>query len=143
MKISIIDSSVVFKWFSKDEVDRDLAVKLLNDHISQKIQLMVPDLIFYEIANAWATKSALSATEVEINLSKLEEANLKVEQIDFKFIKQAVMFSKKYQVSVYDSIYAVMAEEKKCDLITADDKFADKVNLPFVKKLSAKDELRG
>lgn len=136
MKISIIDSSIVFKWFSKDEVDRDLAVKLLNNHISKKIQLMVPDLIFYEIANAWATKSALSAIKVEVNLSKLEEANLVIKQIDFKFIKQAVIFSKKYQVSVYDATYAVMAQEKKCDLITADDIFANKVNLPFIKKLS-------
>lgn len=136
MKINIIDSSVVFKWFSKEETDRNLALKLLDNHISKKIQLMVPDLIFYETANAWATKSALSAVEVEVNLSKLEEASLVIEQIDFKFIKQAAMFSKKYNVSVYDAIYAVMAEEKKCDLITADDKFANKVNLPFVKKLS-------
>ena len=136
MKIKIIDSSVVFKWFSKGEIDRDLAIKLLNNHISKKIQLMVPDLIFYEIANAWATKSALSIIEIEANLSKLEEANLKVEQIGFKFIKQAVVFSKKYHVSVYDAAYAILAQEKKCDLITADDKFADKINLTFVKKLS-------
>ena len=136
MKIKIIDSSVVFKWFGRGEIDRDLAVKLLNSHISKKIQLIVPDLIFYEIANAWATKSALSAVEIEANLSKLEEANLKVEQIGFKFIKQAVVFSKKYHVSVYDAAYAILAQEKKCDLITADDKFADKINLTFVKKLS-------
>lgn len=136
MKISIIDSSVVFKWFSKTEINRDFAVELLNKHISRKMQLIVPNLIFYEIANAWATKSALSAREVEVNLSKLEEANLEVGQIDFKFIKQAVIFSMKYHVSVYDATYAVMAEEKKCDLITADDRFANKVNLPFITKLS-------
>ncbi len=136
MKISIIDSSVVFKWFSKGEFDRDLAVRLLNNHISKKIQLIVPDLIFYEVANAWATKSVLSIINVEANLSKLEEANLKVVQIDFKFIKQAVKFSKKYGVSVYDATYAVIAEEKECNLVTADNKFADKVNLPFIKKLS-------
>lgn len=136
MKISIIDSSVVFKWFSKNEIDRDLALKLLNNHISKKVQLLVPDLIFYELANAWATKSALSAAEVEANLSKLEEANLKVEQIDFKFIKQAVVFSKKYHVSVYDAAYAVLAQEKKCILITADSKFAAKVKLSFVKELA-------
>lgn len=136
MKISIIDSSIVFKWFSKGEIDRDLALNLLNKHISKKIQLMVPDLIFYEVANAWATKSTLSAIEVEVNLNKLEEANLVIEQISFKFIKLAAMFSKRYHVSVYDAIYAVVAEEKKCDLITADDRFVKKVNLPFVKKLA-------
>lgn len=136
MKINIIDASVVFKWFSKGEINRDLTLELLNNHISKKLQLIVPELILYELANAWATKSALSITKVEANLSKLEEANLKIEQIDFKFIKQAVVFSKKYHVSVYDATYAVMAQHKKCDLITADDKFADRVNLPFIKKLS-------
>lgn len=136
MKIKIIDSSVVFKWFSKGEIDRDSALKLLINHISKKTQLMVPDLIFYEVANAWATKSILSTIEVEANLSKLEEAKLIIEQINFTFIKKAARFSKKYNVSVYDAIYAVMAEDKKCDLITADNKFANKVGLPFVKKLA-------
>lgn len=70
------------------------------------------------------------------NVDLLEEYLPKQIPINFKLIKKACQFSKKYGVSVYDAIYAVMAKEKKCNLITADDKFADKVNLPFVKKLS-------
>lgn len=136
MKIKVIDSSVVFKWFSKSEIDRELALKLINEHINGKIQLSSPDLILYEITNAWATKSTLSVLEIEINLKKLEEANLKLLPIDYKFIKKVVKFSKQYNVSVYDATYAVIAEEKGCDLITADDKFADKTNLHFIKKLS-------
>lgn len=136
MKIKVIDASVVFKWFSKAEIDRDLALKLLKEHINGKIQLSSPDLILYEISNAWATKSVLSVLEIEINLRKLEEANLKLLPVDYEFIKKVVKFSKKHGISVYDATYAVIAEEKQCDLITADDKFANKVNLPFIRSLS-------
>lgn len=135
MKISIVDSSIVFKWFSKTEIDRDQAVELLGKHISKKIQLIVPDLLFYEVANAWTTKSALSSLEVQTNLKKLEEAMLKIIPIDFKLLKKSVILAKQFKVSVYDAIYAVIAEEKKCDLITADNKFANKVNLPFIRTL--------
>lgn len=132
----IIDSSVVFKWFDKGEIDSKKALELLHPHLINKNSISVPELILYELANSWSTKSKLSIREVLDNIKLLKKYNLKVNPVNFQLLYKASKFSKKYKVSVYDAIYAVLAKEKKCELITADNKFADKVNLSFVKKLS-------
>lgn len=131
-----IDSSVIFKWFDTTE-DFHLQAKVyLRQHISKENEILIPDLLLYEITNAWATKTKLSKKDIEDNLARLERYSLKILAVNLELLKKAAWFSKKYHVSVYDAIYAVMAEEKECDLITADVKFANKVDLPFVKKLS-------
>lgn len=133
----VIDSSVVFKWFSTDkESNVDSAIQLLEAHRSKREIIIVPDLIVYEVANAWATKSELTENRIKLHIQDLEAAKLQFVSLDFNLVQKTVKFSKKYRVSVYDAIYAILASEKGCDLITADIKFADKVKLPFVKKLS-------
>ncbi len=132
----VVDSSVIFKWFDVTEDLHLQAEGYLRQHLSEESEILIPDLFLYEIANAWATKTRLDEEDIKDNLARLEKYSLKIIPINFELLKKAAWFSKKYKVSVYDAIYAVMAEEKKCDLITADYKFAAKVNLPFIKKLS-------
>lgn len=131
----IVDTSVAYKWTDKNEEFREKALGILNDHINKKNQIIVPDLIFYELANAWTTKAKLSFSVIGHNLKDFEDSNLIAEPVSFDLIRKAILFSRKYKVSVYDAVYAVLAREKGCDLITADAKFADQVGLPFVKKL--------
>lgn len=133
----ILDSSVVFKWFNETEINTEAAFSILNEHITGENLIWVPDLIFYELTNAWATKSELKIKQIYKCLRILDSYNLKILQVDFKLLEKIVNFSKTYKVSVYDAIYAVIAQENKCDLITADDRFTDRVNLNFVKKLSS------
>lgn len=132
----IIDATIVFKWFAKTEKGYAQARILLEKHLLKQDEVIVPDLLLYEVGNAWSTKSILDIDKILENVDFLEEYLPKQIPINFKLIKKACQFSKKYDVSVYDATYAVIAEEKECNLITADDKFVDKVNLPFVKKLS-------
>ncbi len=44
-------------------------------------------------------------------------------------------FSKKHTVSVYDAIYAVLAYDRKCRLVTVDSKFTAQVNQDYIIKL--------
>lgn len=137
----IIDTSVAYKWTDKNEEFRDEALAILQSHINSKVRIIVPDLIFYELANAWATKTKLSSYKISNNLKDLEESNLNVETVRFDLVRKAILFSRKYKVSVYDATYAVLAKEKKCYLITADDKFVEQVGLRFIKKLRDKSEV--
>lgn len=131
----VIDTSVAFKWTDENEQFRNIALKILQAHIQNKVKITVPQLFYYELANAWATKTKLTIPIIERNLERLKKAGLEIEPPNFESIAKAIKFSKKYQVSVYDASYAVLAQTKKCDLITADTKFVDQVNLPFVKSL--------
>lgn len=132
----VVDSSVIFKWFDIDEENHLEARKFLRKHLSKEIEILIPDLLLYEITNAWATKTKLNEKDIKENLERLERYSLLIIPVKFQLLNKAVLFSKKYQVSVYDATYAVIAEEKGSELITADDRFADKVKLHFVKKLS-------
>ena len=139
----IIDASTAFKWFEPSEQDHNKALQLWDLHLQNKMKIVVPDLILYELANAWMTKSSIQLGQVKINLRVLEEASLEIIPVNFILINKATQFSKKYSVSVYDAIYAVLAKAKKCLLITADERFVEKmnkffpleINLPFIKLL--------
>ena len=135
--MAVIDASVAYKWWDLKEEQSNLAKKILKDHSQDRQKIVVPNLIFYELSNAWATKSRFSLLKIKANLNDLESLDLEIADISINLIEKAVFFSRKYKVSVYDAIYAVLARAKKCNLITADDKFVDQVKLPFVNKLSS------
>lgn len=128
----VIDASVAYKWSARDEINVDKAYSLLENHLQKKDHILIPELLFYELANAWSTKSQLPFEEIRINLQDIKQANLEVYAFSLEFIEKAILFSKTHHVSVYDASYAVLASEKGCTLITADEKFVKQVQLPYV-----------
>jgi predicted nucleic acid-binding protein len=133
----ILDASVVTKLINTQEEDSDKAAQLLLDHINGKEKIIVPSLLFLEVANALATKSNLEAEYIKTGLHLLYEANFLIYEIAESDLAEAAIQAKEYRTSVYDMVYAVIAKNKECILITSDNKFANKVKLSFVKVLSA------
>ena len=62
-------------------------------------------------ANAWATKSSLTADDVQKNLFRLQSYELEIFPVNFSLLAKASQLTKQYRVSVYDAVYAVIAEE--------------------------------
>lgn len=131
----VLDTSVIFKWFSTNEDNEDKALSLLSAHQDQKNIILVPNLLLYELANAWATKASLPLASIKTFLKDLQDANLKIETVNFKLLEKAAIIAKKYKTSLYDAVYIALAKQKKCQLITADEKLVEKVKLPFIKPL--------
>lgn len=131
----IIDTSVAYKFFDPEEERHELALIILRKHLTGQETILIPDLLLYELANAWSTKAKVDVAQIVINLGDLEEYRFKIEQVSFDLITDAINISIKYKISVYDACYAVLAQKNNCNLVTADDKFADKLKVPFVKKL--------
>ena len=48
-KMYVLDASVLIKWFS-DEEYTDIALKLRDDFFKGNIELVVPDLLLYEVS---------------------------------------------------------------------------------------------
>ncbi len=132
----VLDASVVTKFINTQEKESDIAEKLFQAHIEEAEKILVPTLLFFEVANALATKSDLKDEYIERGLSLLYNANFVIYQVNQKDMIEASLLAKKYKTSVYDMVYAVIAKNKKVDLITADNKFANKVNFSFVQTLS-------
>jgi len=132
----IIDASVASKWILENEPDEDKARILLENHQQGINRIIVPDLLFYEIANTIATKTELTERHLERSLHVIHQANLIIYYPSYEDVLMAGKLAKKYKASVYDMIYAVTAKKYKTILVTADEKFVKKTKFPFVKLLS-------
>jgi predicted nucleic acid-binding protein len=66
----LLDSSVVIKWFRKDEVLRDRAIQLRQAYLDGQLTIYVPDLLVYEIANVLRYKPDLDRAQVQKALER-------------------------------------------------------------------------
>ena len=132
----VIDTSVAYKWFSKENEEYlSSAMKLLASQLKKKEILIAPDIILYELANAWATKTNLTLDQAKTFMRDFTLTEVKTEPITIELVNDSMIFSKKYNVSVYDASYAILAQKRKCNYYTADSKFINRVNLSFIKHL--------
>ena len=131
----VIDASVAAKWVLDYEQDTDKALVVLEKHKSLIEEIIVPDLLFYEVANMLATKSRMRSKEMFASLNKIYQAGLKIYyplEID---VTLAARLAKRYKTSVYDMLYAVVAKNHKVKLITADEQFVKQTGFKFVRLL--------
>ncbi len=132
----IVDASLANKLFLPNELNYTKVDALFEKHDLGLEEILIPDLLIYEVANTLATKTQIPSATMTWALTKLYKLNMQIINISEKQIKLIAKFAKKYKVSVYDATYAVLAKEKKCNLITADSKFVSQVKLSFVKDLA-------
>jgi len=131
----VVDASVINKIFLPHEIGFEKAQSIIENHILKKETILVPDLLYYEVANTLSTKSQIPLELISLSLDKLYKLNLECIHINREQIKKASKLAKKRNISVYDASYTILAEENKCNLVTADAKFTKQLNLPFIKLL--------
>jgi len=131
----VIDASVAIKLIDKNEEDSDIARLLYKRHIEDKEKIVAPRLLFYEVANVLATKSRSIEETIRGDMSVLLESNLSYYFETDKELIEAAILAKEYKASVYDMLYAVVAKNKKCMLVTADENFVKKTKFKHVKLL--------
>lgn len=131
----VIDASVGIKWIQEEE-NRKSAITLRDGHLTGEEKIIVPGLFFYEIANALSTKSAADDTYIKEGLNFIFHSHLIVENDNPKDLILSSVLAKKYNTSVYDMFYAVIANKHRTILVTADERFVSKTKFPFVKLLT-------
>lgn len=131
----IVDTSVAIKWLNKEEKDSELAYSLYKKHIAGIEKIVVLPLLFIEAANTLATKSNSAREDIKNGLTFLFEADFTLHNVVLEELVDAGVLAKKYHTSVYDMLYAVIAKNKKCILVTADEKFIEKTKFKHVKLL--------
>jgi predicted nucleic acid-binding protein len=73
----VLDSSVVVKWFSKEDKSEE-ALKLLDSYLQGTVELVVSELLFYEVGNALRFKPDYDAEKLKKALTNLFHLQLKV-----------------------------------------------------------------
>jgi len=131
----VIDASIAIKWIKEEEEDRELALTLYTDHTSEKETILVPPLFFIEVANSLVTKSSIKVSTIKKDLEFLYNIHLGLFEPDKDILVKTSLMAKEFRTTVYDMLYAIIAQERKTVLVTADRKFKEKTEFSFVKLL--------
>ncbi len=124
-KTLVLDASVVVKWYC-EEKDSDKALEIRERYRRHKVNIIVPDLLFYEVINA-----------IRFNLEIIEETKKRIAKnllaIGFDTVipsrnqyVEALSFALKKDLTIYDSIYYVIAKDADAVYVTADKNFWSK-----------------
>ncbi len=115
----VLDSSVVVKWFSKEDKSEE-ALKLLDSYLQGTVELVVSELLFYEVGNALRYKPDYDAEKLKKALTNLFHLQLKVIHLTEKLLTKASEIAYEGKVTLYDALPAAIADQKQAVCITAD-----------------------
>jgi predicted nucleic acid-binding protein len=119
----VVDASVAFKWLIPDTAEEDVpaAKALLVDHMEGRVEIAVPALLYYEVANILLFgRSRPPVDEAAEALSDLFSIPLAVVTPTPDAADAALRLAAQHGLSYYDASYVSLAEALDCVLITAD-----------------------
>lgn len=131
----VIDASVANKLVLPNEEGYQLVITILENHAKGIEEILVPDFLFYEVANTLATKAAVPAAKIPKALSRIYNFDLNIYHPNEQDVINTARLAKKHRTSVYDMLYAEVAKNHKARLITADEKFIKQTGFKWVKLL--------
>lgn len=134
----VVDASVVVKWFSQLDADNlERALSLRDAYAQGNCLLIAPDLMLYEVVNALRHNPQLKEKDTQSAFESLVKMDLTISSPTEPDLRRVIGYSYKRGITIYDAAYLALADEYYCPLITADQKFHQKVyDLPQVFHLS-------
>ena len=112
----VLDASIAIKWFSsinEEHVENALAIQ--EKQVSGEINIIVPDLFFFEVLNAFITKSQFSAEDILIIKDALFKMSLEIKYPDDTMLTDSSKIAFEQDLTIYDALYIAVA--KSCDAI--------------------------
>ena len=137
----VVDAKVVLKWFLR-EPDSAAADFLLEKFLNDEVELLAPDLILVETASAlWKRANVRKELSVrEASLIYRDLLTLPLSLIASRTLADAALqLALTHRRLPYDAIYCALAIERRCDFVTADRTFVNKLQgvFPFMVHVSA------
>jgi len=121
-KTIVPDASVVVKWYCHEK-DTDKALELRELYRMHRINIIVPDLLFYEVINAIRYSPDIdpgSKQRIARNLLSIGFETIIPSEEQYL---SALDLALKKSLTIYDSIYSIIAEDMSGLYVTADEDF--------------------
>ncbi len=125
-KAAVADASVIARWYVKEESYRK-ALEVRRDYEENRLSLVEPSLLVYEVSNALRYSPELGIDDVKNSVRSIIDMQLDIREMDHDWARLCLDSAYKYGVSIYDSSYFTLAQKLNIKLVTADDKLARKV----------------
>ena len=128
----VLDASVIVKWFSQEE-SRDKAIKIRDDFLKGEMEIVLPDLILYELSNALRFNPVFDFNDVKETVGSILDMDLTITSPTSSVLNESIRLAFSKNITVYDAIYISLASNLNYILVTADKKLYNKVkDLGFV-----------
>ena len=98
---TVIDSSIIAKWYLVDEDQTEEALKLRSLHIESKITISAPALLLLEIGNVFVTRK-LEQKDFDANIEGLLDLQINFLEPDSFTLKNTFSFARQLHLSYYD-----------------------------------------
>lgn len=134
-KILVLDASIAVKWFNIEPF-RDKALIIRDRYVNGEIDLIAPDLLFYEVANALRYNPRFGMEEVKSALTALEDLGIITYDFRGELREKAVELAYRFGITIYDASYVALALLQDAVLYTADKEVVMKTMLANVKHIS-------
>lgn len=132
MSDTVVDSSVVAKWFLA-ESDSSQAQRLIAEVAGAGERLIVLDLAFPEVANAiWKRlrQRLITMSEAEDCLQDLSKSPVHIEPA-MRFLSPALKIAAQYDRAIYDALFVALAQDLGLRGVTADEPLYNAVRADF------------
>src|SRR5437870_2341783 len=129
----VVDSSVAVKWVIT-EAHSDKSDLLRADYQNAVHELLSPDIFPVEIAHALTRAERQGRVPVGQSTVLLADVLTTTPQFhpSFPLLYRAVDISSRMRIGIYDCLYVALAEQEKCELVTADDKLIKNLQKDFL-----------
>lgn len=118
--VFVVDSSVVFKWFSPEgESHVDAALGLLSGHSSGALVLAAPAHMPAEVLNG-LRYAELDAKVLRTAIEGLTEAEIVTVPLDEELLSAALDLAEAHGLTIHDALFPALAISLGCELVTAD-----------------------
>jgi predicted nucleic acid-binding protein len=135
-----LDSSVGFKWVVP-EIHSDKALRLRDDFRNGLVELLAPDVFPVEIGHALTRAERQGRIPIGAAVTLLADvlSTPPTFHPSLPLLLRACKISSPIRVGIYDCLYVALAEQEKCEFITADDKLVKNLqpHFPFIVPLSS------
>lgn len=118
MSVFVLDASVAVKWYVSEVHSEHAKAVLASEH-----DLIAPGFVLNEVSNAFLKKIRSGEMRLDIALGALPHIRNRVSRVDVAGLEEvALEFALLHERSLFDSFYVVLAVERSCRLITADER---------------------
>lgn len=122
--LCVVDSSVVYKWFNADaETSVAQARALLEEHRVGTRLLAAPAHMPAEVINA-LRYAGLGEADLQLAAQALDAAEIVIAPLDGELLAASASVAAQYDLTIHDALFAALAIQIGCELVTADRKQA-------------------
>jgi predicted nucleic acid-binding protein len=120
----ILDASVVAKWFLSEN-DTETALEIRDRYVDGDIDVEIPDLLIYELANLMRYKR-MGENEIREVIDSIFSMDFLIIAPTPSLMEMASNIAISHDITIYDAVYVALGKYFGTPIITADRKLYEK-----------------